>query len=159
MPCSIYSSKSVTRNRYLWLLKKPISTSPHLLCREVSGTLLTLLAFLCLMTRVLLFRKIAWRLFSRHNYNKTKLTLLKLFLLSTTLVIFILMGNWTVLVQAKYSSFDWRQVQSDTAMRNNSTTGYPAHHKQKKISVLRLSLNNPNNRTASTFYNTQSNYD
>lgn len=37
--------------------------------------------------------------------------------------------------------------------------GLPAHLKQRKISVLRLSLNNPNNRTASTFYNTQSNYD
>ena len=39
----------------------------------------------------------------------------------------------------------------DTAMRNNITAGYPASHKQKKKSVLRLSLNNPNNRTASTF--------
>ena len=37
--------------------------------------------------------------------------------------------------------------------------GFPAHLKQRKISVLRLSLYNPNNRTASTFYNTQSNYD
>ena len=37
--------------------------------------------------------------------------------------------------------------------------GLPAHLKQRKISVLRLSLYIPNNCTASTFYNTQSSYD
>ena len=43
----------------------------------------------------------------------------------------------------KISPFEWRQAQSDTAVGNNITAGYPAHYKQKKISVLRLSLNNP----------------
>ena len=57
------------------------------------------------------------------------------------------------------SSFERRPVQSDTAMRNNTTAGYPPILSKEKISVLRLSLYNPNNRTASTFYNTQSNYD
>ena len=34
--------------------------------------------------------------------------------------------------QIQYSSFERRQVQGDTAMRNNIAAGYPAHHKQKK---------------------------
>ena len=32
----------------------------------------------------------------------------------------------------QHSSFERRQVQSDTAMRNNTMAVYPAHHKQKK---------------------------
>ena len=36
------------------------------------------------------------------------------------------------LVRTANSSFEWRQVQSDTAMRNNITVGYSAHLKQKK---------------------------
>ena len=55
-----------------------------------------------------------------------------------------------------HSSGDKRRaiLQWGTILRRVTRPSYA-----KKISVLRLSLYNPNNRTASTFYNTQSSYD